>query len=554
MQIIDYIRLVRKWVWLFVLLGLVTGGASYLVRSQQPPVYEAQVMLSVGSYFQSPNPDTAEIRTSVELARNYAVLATTYTVLQAVLDTSDYPFTYRQLSDMISARLISDTSLLVLTVTYTDPIQAASIANELAQQLILHSPTNPTEAQLGQIAMLTAEIETLSAELEEARDQRRANKAQLDAATSSGETQRLLAQRGTITDEINQISSNLAQYSATLADLQDRTNLLSIVEPAQIPTEPVGLGKTIVTALGFSVGIALAGITVWLIEVWGDAIETSEQATQTLGYSVLATITRFGRSGDQYPDGLITLHNPHSPIAEQYRTLRTNLIFSSGNHGKKAFIITSPGPAEGKSITTANLAIALADAGLRVLLIDADLRRPRLHEIFGAPNESGLTRLSCTSPDRIRVHGHDWDQLAISLTPELDPQSLGEGSSDGTCFECLQHTGIPGLRLITSGATPPKPADILGSSRMKQWFNAFMSAENIDVILFDTPPTLTVPDCAILASVTGASVIVVLKAGTSRRYAVQVRQRLSQLNVNVEGIVLNLVKPADVGRKYYTYQ
>jgi non-specific protein-tyrosine kinase len=309
-----------------------------------------------------------------------------------------------------------------------------------------------------------------------------------------------------------------------------------------------------VTALGFSVGIVLAGITVWLIEIWGDAIETSEQATQTLGYSVLATITRFGRPGDQYPDRLITLHTPHSPIAEQYRTLRTNLLFSSGSHGKKAFIITSPGPAEGKSITTANLAIALADAGLRVLLIDADLRRPRLHEIFGAPNESGLTRLSCTSPDRIRVHGQDWDRLAISLTPELEPQTLGEESRDGTCFECLQHTGIPGLRLITSGSTSPKPADVLGSSRMRKWFNAFMSAENIDVILFDTPPTLTVPDCAILASVTGASVIVVLKAGTPRRYAVQVRQRLSQLDVNVEGIVLNLVKPADFNQKYYTYQ
>jgi uncharacterized protein involved in exopolysaccharide biosynthesis len=224
MQIIDYIRLVRKWVWLFVLLGVVTGGASYLVRSQQPLSTRPR-SCSRSAVISSHQPGYSRDPDQVELARNYAVLTTTYTVLQAVLDTGDYPFTYQQLSDMISARLISDTSLLVLTVTYTDPIQAASIANELAQQLILHSPTSPTEAQLGQIAMLTAEIETLSAELEEARDQRRANKAQLDAATSSGETQRLLAQRGTITDEINQISSNLAQYSATLAGLQDRTNL-----------------------------------------------------------------------------------------------------------------------------------------------------------------------------------------------------------------------------------------------------------------------------------------------------------------------------------------
>lgn len=549
----DYIRLLRKWAWLFLLLGLVAGSASYLVRSQQPPVYEAQVMLSVGSYFRSPDPDTAEIRTSVELARSYAVLATTHSVLQAVLEEGEFPLTQRQLFGMVSTRIVPDTSLLVLTITYTDPVMAAEIADELARQLILNSPTSLTPEQLEQVSMLTAEIATLNAELRETREQRSNIYRQLERVENPAEEERLLERRNALSNEINQISSNLAQFSATLADLQRRTNSLDVVEPAQVPTEPTGPGVGIVTALGFSVGIALAGFAVWLIEIWGDAIETPEQAAQALGHPVLAAISRFGKSGEAYSDRLVTVKDPRSPVSEQYRMLRTSLLYATGNHGKKAYIITSPGPTEGKSVTAANLAVAMADAGLRVLLVDADLRRPKLHEIFGASNDAGLTKLLYSNPREVRVRGKDWNRLVISFMPNSQTGRQNP-AHNGTGVEFLQHTTVPGLRLITSGVIPPKPTDVLGSPVMKKWFRSFMSADNIDVILFDTPPTLTVSDCSILASVTGASVVVVLRAGSPRRYAAQVREQLSQLDINIEGVVFNLVSPADLGQKYYAYK
>lgn len=201
---------------------------------------------------------------------------------------------------------------------------------------------------------------------------------------------------------------------------------------------------------------------------------------------------------------LIALHDPRSPAAEAYRTLRTNIRFSSLDKPLQTLLATSTAPDEGKSTTLANLAITMAQAEQRVLLVDCDLRRPTLHTLFGLPNESGLTNLILAEVD---------EPLPV------------------------QETGVPGLHLLTSGPLPPRPADILGSRRMENVIARLRS--EADVILFDTPPVIAVTDAAVLAAKVDG-VLLVLQAGRTRRdRARQARQILEKVKANIIGVVLN---------------
>ncbi|HML21593.1 MAG TPA: polysaccharide biosynthesis tyrosine autokinase [Aggregatilinea sp.] len=537
MELIAYIQLVRKWFWLLLLGAFLAGGAAFLFRSQQAKQYQSHVTISVGNFIEAPNPDSSEIRTGVELAQTYAVLATTYDVLEATVEAGDFPVTAAELRSVLSTRVIPDTSLLELTITYTDPVLAADMANELAQQLILNSPSNLTPDQQQQLDLATTEIERLNQELQQARLQLTDIDAQLASETDPTEIDRLTEQRNTLTSQINEKSATIANFSSTITTLQRRTNSLDIVERARIPTSPTGASVISTTLLGAMVGIALAGGIALLIEYLDDTIKTTEEAVQMLELPVLAAITRFGKQRDTYQQRLITFNEPGSHVSEEYRTLRTNLMFASNGHATKAkdvLVVTSPGPSEGKSVTASNLAVTMAMAGWRVLLVDADLRRPRVHELFGLDNSCGLSTLLSAEPSGAHMNG------GRGLDPDLK--------------SCLQNTEIPGLRVITSGYIPLNPTEVLGSAVMKRWVQEFRSSANVDVILFDTPPALVVADSSVLCSAVDASVVLVIEAGQSRRAAVlRAKDQFVQLGINIKGVVLNAISPKNHGGYGYGY-
>lgn len=210
---------------------------------------------------------------------------------------------------------------------------------------------------------------------------------------------------------------------------------------------------------------------------------------------------------------LITLRDPGSAAAEAYRTLRTNIQFSSLDRPLHTLLVTSTAPDEGKSTTLANLAVTMAQAEQRVLVVDCDLRRPSLHSIFGVPNERGLT-------------------TAI----------LEEGALP------LQSTSVPGLSLLTSGPLPPRPADLLGSRRMEALIARLRT--EADIVLFDTPPVVAVTDAAVLAPRVDG-VLLVLQAGHTRRdRAREARQMLEKVKAHIIGVVLNNARP-EAGYGYY---
>jgi capsular exopolysaccharide synthesis family protein len=243
----------------------------------------------------------------------------------------------------------------------------------------------------------------------------------------------------------------------------------------------------------------------------------------------------FGKKREDYPDRLITYRQPSSPASEEYRTLRTNLMFSVNGQERVVLVVTSPRPADGKTVTAANLAVTMASAGWRVLVLDADLRRPRLHDIFGTDNRLGLSTLLAMPPNEL----HSDSSSILDLPPDLQG--------------CVQETEIPNLWLVPSGNLPLNPAEVLGSASMQSLHQRLVSAPDFDVIIFDTPPVLIAADGVALASALEAPVVLVLEAGRARPgTAIRAKDRLTSLNIDVKGVVLNAVSRRDL-REDYAY-
>jgi capsular exopolysaccharide synthesis family protein len=211
---------------------------------------------------------------------------------------------------------------------------------------------------------------------------------------------------------------------------------------------------------------------------------------------------------------LVTLANPRSAAAEAYRTLRTNIQLSSIDSPIRALLVTSASADEGKSTTLANLAVAFAQAGQRVVIVDSDLRRPSLHTIFGVANERGLTTM---------------------LLEDDAPAPLVE-------------TSVPGLRLLASGPIPPNPSELLGSKRVEQAIERLRA--DADLLLFDAPPVLAVSDAAVLSRRVDAAMLIVSAGRTKRDHASRARQQLERAGARLLGVVLT---NATVEEAVYSY-
>lgn len=541
MELTQYIRLIRRWFWLILLLAIIAGGVSYLVNMNQPLVFEASTTISIGQYINSPNPNFGEIRTGIELAQTYAEIIRTYDVLQGTVDALNLPMSTTQLERLFSVQLISGTSLMVISVRHTDPNLAADIANGLAEQLIRKSPTNLTEEQLQQVEFANAQIQALNAQIEEARDNLDEINAELLAAQDSDDITRLSLEKNIVVEQINSASATVAEFTSTVVSLQQRTNSLEMVDRARIPTIASAANPTRAALLGAAVGAVLAFGLALLIEYLDNTIRTTEDAAQTLSLPVLGAVTKFGKKNDSYPSKLISLQPSLSPVAEGYRTIRTNLLFTSENHSSTGvYVITSPGPEEGKSVSAANVAISMAHAGLQVLLIDADLRRPRLHELFGLENTVGLTTLLFADPSNL-----DGSKLEEVNGENKLPQNLKQ---------CFQKTSVKGLRVITTGFTPANPTELLGSVLMQRWIATFRAAPNVDVVILDTPPALAIADSSVLAANIKADVVLVVDRGRTRRgAALKTKEQLVHLGINVKGVIVNRVNPREESEYGYDY-
>lgn len=293
----------------------------------------------------------------------------------------------------------------------------------------------------------------------------------------------------------------------------DATSLVraSTVQSAVVPTAPSSPNTPLHVAVGLALGALLGFAAALLRSIVDTRVHGPRDVAATTDSPILATL---GFDPDVKRRPLIVSADPRNPLAEAYRTLRTNLQFVDLAAANGSFVVTSAMPSEGKTTSTANLAIALAETGARVVLVDADLRRPRVAEVMGIENAAGLTDLLI---GRAEIH------------------------------DVVQPWGRTKLDVLPAGLVPPNPSELLGSAAMQALLE--LLTEQYDHVLLDAPPLLPVTDAAVLATLTSGAVVVT-SARTSRTPQLRAAlDRLDRVGASVLGVVVSMT--AFRGRKGY---
>ncbi len=511
MELEQYFNIFKRWWWLMIACVLVAATSSYIGTLGMPRIYQATTTLMIGQVLQQANPNTQDIWLSQQLAQTYADMVRRRPILEAVQGSLSLQYTPS--GGNVSARSVPGTQLLEISYRDTDPLRASVIANEIARQLIQQSPTE-SPAVVERRAFVQEQLEDLEDKIQETRAAIEEEQVKLDAANSARAIQQYQANINALEQKLSSYQSNYASYLLTA---QGGTNYITQIEPASQPTNPISpnVSQTVMLAAGIGLALAVGGAT--LIEFLDDTIKSAEEATRLTGLPVLGGIARI--EGEGFAEKLIAANHPLSPIVEAYRALRTSIQFSAVDKPLHTLMVASPAPSEGKSVTLANLAVVMAQSGLRVILVDTDLRRPVMHKFFGLSNERGLS-------DAIV-------QSAADLT------------------EYLQPTGVEGLSLLASGTLPPNPAEMLGSQRMVEMIATLQ--QHADLVLFDSPPVLVVTDAVVLGTRVDGVLLVNDVGATRRNMSRQAAEELRRVQVNLLGLVLNRMSGASKGYYYYRY-
>lgn len=292
-----------------------------------------------------------------------------------------------------------------------------------------------------------------------------------------------------------------------------------IVDRAVIPVSPVKPRKLLNIALSILIGLGLGVGLAFFFEYLDNTFRTPEDVEDALNIPFLGIFPHIKlKEGEPDADRDLAVHKkPRSTSAEAFRSIRTNLLLSSAEHKPGVILITSPGPYEGKSLTSTNLALILAQTGERVLLVDGDMRKPRIYRVFGLDDSKGLSTL---------LTGHS----------ELK--------------EVIFESGIPNLYLLPAGPKPPNPAELLGSGKMAEIVTELR--KRFDYVIIDTPPLIAVTDASVLSTIVDG-VVMVLKAGqTTKELAKRAHKNLREINAKIIGAILNDVD-FERDRYYYYY-
>ena len=506
-----YIIIIFKRWWVLALAALIAAAIGYTISQRQTRTYQATATIMVGQPIQATNLSDLDFKTGEQLAGTYADIALRQPVLQGVVDVLDLSDSWQTLRKQVRVDSVPGTQLIEITARATSPEDAASIADEIAQQLILLSPTSSQNQEND------ADQNFIRQRLEHLRERLENGETRLsdldqslaDTTLSSQEVQTLLSEIALLENLIASWENNYAQLRLLTED-KNSPNYLTIIEPAQVnfgATRPkVVLNAVLAAAIGL---IAALGAIV-LLEYLDDRIKSTEDLSRIAGLTSLGTIGRMKRE-----DTLVTLLQPFSSVAESYRMVRSHIQFSSEGETGKAIVVTSAVSSEGKSTTVANFGVVMAQAGLRTIIVDTDLRRPMQHENFQLPLKGGVT-------DLLR-----WPEL------ELD--------------EYLKDTQVARLQVLTSGELPPNPSELLGSQQMGQLLTNLK--EVADVVILDSPPAIVVAD-AVELSKRVDGVLLVVEANRTRRDVVkQAVYNLQRAGGNLLGAVLNRV-PGPRGSYY----
>lgn len=406
-------------------------------------------------------------------------------------------------------------------------VLAAAATAEATRQALLSEIINITEAGRRDLAAATGEVNGLAG-LYGAAEQKAFDLNLLEIEY------RRLARSKENTERLYSVVLERSKDSELSGQL--RFNNVKVLDPPLLPTRPVKPLASLMIALGATGGLLLGLGVVLLRERLDSRLKLPPDVEATLGLPCIGTIPhitdesgpdsqerRRGRAPEKAeavsrPELWIHQH-PHSNVAEAVRTLRTNLVFMSPDRPFSRLLVTSAGPMDGKTTIATSLAVTLAQSGKSVLLIDADLRRPRIHKIFNLPSlRSGVT------------------------TALLRPETLDE---------LIQKSEVPNLSVLPAGPLPPNPAELLHSSSFERLLDAM--ATRFECLVIDSPPLVPVTDAAILSRLVDATVLVVRSMSTRKDHAKRALRTLKDVNAVVAGCALNGVDMRRGGYGYYQY-
>jgi len=503
----QYISLLWHWSWLILLAAILAGTAAYFTSLLMAPIYEASSTLIVNEAPATQASDAyTAVLTSQRLTQTYAEMIIKKPVLNEVIDRMDLPMELEELREMISVTPIRDTQLIEIKVEDTDPGRASEIANEIG---IIFAEQNLAMQE----ARYASTKEHLQARLDEIHKDIEEAEAEIAELRENPEVETRLDRLETTLTQYRQSYFNTLQSydQVRLAEVETISTVIQ-AETAASPVEPIRPRVLLNTALASVVGGMLAVGSVFLIEALDDTLRDPDEIYRILDLPVLGMIRKMENG-----DAPITIAQPRAPASEDFRSLRTNIQFASVDYPITTILITSPTPGDGKTTVAVNLSIILAQGGRKVSLIDADLRRPRIHHHIRISNRWGLTSLFM--------------------------------NDDFILDNVLRKNKSTGLSVVTSGILPPNPAELLGSDKMMQTISKIKGQS--DVIVFDSPPLTAVTDAAVLSKYVDG-VIVVISAGKTRvdaaRHAVK---QLRQVGAHILGVVLNDV---DVRKSSYHYK
>jgi non-specific protein-tyrosine kinase len=469
------------------------------------------------------------------LAETYARYLETRAFAEMVVEAEQLPISAREFTEIVEARLIPGTLFFELSATSESPAEAQQLAQAAAnyfiqsiveqqqeQQRLRQSISNPlTESQ----AALRDKLQREQTYFDEQVAQLREEIATLQASPSSPAR---TAQIEALQEQLSEAETNLLQtmsdqvaLAQTVSPDSSDVTAVTLIESAGLPTQPVDDGHlgNILFALasGAVLGLALA----FGLEYLDFTVKGPEDLEELYGAPALGVLMNM--EGGAAERDLVLLDDPRSATAEAFRVLRTNIQFKAVDAPIRTLLVTSAAPAEGKTLTSINLALVFAKAGKKVILVDADLRRPTIHKRLGMSNDRGLSNLL--------IADH--------------PASAGASAS------YLRKGPEDNLFVLTSGPVPHNPAELLSGPRTRKLVKVLGTLA--DVVIFDSPPAATVADAAILGAYADGTLHIIRAGKTRRDLVLKARDILHRVDAKVLGPILNGVKQGDIGYYYYYY-
>jgi len=501
----------RRW-WLLVGLAAIGAMIGYVVSRAQTPVYQAMTTVLVGESIKSPSIDRVDIQISDALVQTYIEVVRRQQVMQGVVTTLNLSESWQDLKKQVTVARVENTQLIEISVEAGSPEMARKIADEVANQLLLVSPTSLANLKKNSPTDIFNRDRLASLQEKIVNGQKRLDEIEIAMKNSVSDVElaSLQTEKTTLEGLIIEWERNYTQLlPLTVADTEKDPNRLSIIENAHANNVPIRPRIKLSTVLGGAIGLLLALGSIFLLDFLDDTYKSLNDFTYSEQLNILGSIRRI--KGKKYSDKVIADLYPYSPITESYRMIRSRIRFRPADRPIRSMMVTSPTSEEGKSLTVANLAAVFAQAHLKTVIVDADLRDPVLHKTFGVKNEVGLGDL-LSSPE-IKVE------------------------------ECLQDTSVDNLQMLSSGKPVLDPSERLGSERMAE---IIMDLKRIaDVVIFDSPPALAFADAIVLSNQVDG-VIVVVRAGKSKRDAVnQTLVDLQNANAHVLGSIFNEAPGSD---------